>query len=74
MEPFLIKKNLRQALDHIRILVEDYGINKIIIGYPLNMDGTRNKMTRKVEEFASFLTKNLINMNKKTRDINPIIE
>lgn len=55
----LVRKNLKEDLVHIKDLVREYEIDKLVIGYPVNMDGSQNKMTLRVEQFASYLGKNL---------------
>lgn len=45
------------ALEAVKSLVAEYGISKIIVGMPLNMDGTKGEGTRKSEEFAEVLGK-----------------
>ncbi|MGE5343983.1 MAG: Holliday junction resolvase RuvX [Candidatus Omnitrophota bacterium] len=55
----LIRKNSKQAVDHIRQLVDTYEITHVIVGYPLNMDGTRSSFTEQVEHFTQRLKKRL---------------
>jgi putative Holliday junction resolvase len=55
----LLRKDLKRDLLYIKTIILDYEVKKIILGYPLNMNGTKNRMTRMVEEFASFLKKKL---------------
>jgi putative Holliday junction resolvase len=39
----------------IKSLIDEYNIDKIIIGYPVNMDGTKSKTTLLVEKFTARL-------------------
>jgi putative Holliday junction resolvase len=51
-----------KSADDIRAItqiVDEYEVNTIIIGYPLNMDGTKNDITTKVENFAQKLKKKI---------------
>lgn len=46
---------LRQTLARIEELIEEYGIDKIIIGYPVMLDGSEGERVEKTKEFASML-------------------
>lgn len=46
------RKNQQQDIIHIQNLITEYDITKIIIGHPLNMDGTKSDFTKQVENFA----------------------
>jgi putative Holliday junction resolvase len=54
------RKNSRQVVEHIKRLVSDYEIERILLGYPLNMDGSKSPITREVEHFAQRLGKSLV--------------
>jgi len=43
----------------IKNLIRQYDINKIVIGYPLNMDGTKSQFTIQTENFNKNLTKKI---------------
>ena len=47
------KDNLNLPIDKINKLVKKYGIEKIIVGYPVNMNGTLGERAQKTEEFIS---------------------
>jgi putative Holliday junction resolvase len=49
------RKSNQQILSAIRKLVEEYEIGRIVIGYPLNMDGTRSETCTEVEAFVRLL-------------------
>lgn len=55
----LTYKNTNHALEHIQQLIAEYEITQILIGYPLNMDGTKSLTTEQVEHFARRLEKTL---------------
>jgi putative Holliday junction resolvase len=53
--PPVDRKNNRQMLSTLRKLVGDYEVGRIIIGYPLNMDGTKSDTCAEVDAFVRFL-------------------
>lgn len=55
----LIRKNSKEAVQFIKQLVYDYDISRIIIGYPLNMDGTPSPMTINVDNFMRRLQRSM---------------
>lgn len=55
----LVRKNEEKDFLYINHLIDEYDISKIIIGYPLNMDGTKSETTLQVEQFAQQLKKNI---------------
>ncbi len=50
-----LKKDLKILLDYI----DKYQINEIVVGLPLNMDGSSGKRVEKTEAFVNFLKNNL---------------
>ena len=46
---------LRQTLARIEELIEKYGVDKIIVGYPIMLDGSEGERVEKTKEFASML-------------------
>jgi len=46
-------------LQHLRKLVEDDEVSKIVVGKPLHMDGRDSPQSRKVAKFAMKLSKSL---------------
>ena len=50
-------KNTNLALEHINRLITGYDITQILIGCPLNMDGTKSSITQQVEHFTRRLKK-----------------
>lgn len=48
----MVRQNERQDIIYIQNLLDEYDIGKIIIGYPLNMDGSKSDFTLQVEDFS----------------------
>lgn len=57
--PPMIRKKPEHDLARIKKILDDYEVDKIILGYPLNMNGSQGPGTRKVDAFKSFLCKNI---------------
>jgi putative Holliday junction resolvase len=55
----ITRKDEHTDIQYINHLLDEYDISKIIIGYPLNMDGTRGAITLEVEAFAEKLKKEI---------------
>ncbi len=47
----------KQAIQEILKICEEKNVNEIVIGLPLNTDGTEGSMVEKVKNFAKFLEK-----------------
>ncbi|MCP5103766.1 MAG: Holliday junction resolvase RuvX [bacterium] len=58
IEP-IARKNEEMDTRYIKNLIDEYDISRIVIGYPLNMDGTKSRITEKVEHFAEQLKKEI---------------
>ena len=56
LETIYWKDDLNLPIDKISKLVKEYGIKKIIVGYPVNMDGSVGERALKTEEFISRLS------------------
>ena len=56
LETIYWKDDLNLPIDKISKLVKEYGIKKIIVGYPVNMDGSVGERALKTEEFISLLS------------------
>lgn len=55
-----LKRYSKKAdLARLRDLVDEYGVEKIIVGLPLNMDGTIGPAASKIEQFSIELGKKL---------------
>ncbi len=51
--------NPQEALDRIEELCAQYGVERIIVGNPLNMNGSRGSASEKAELFAATLREKL---------------
>lgn len=49
------ENKLRQTLARIEQLISEYGVTKIVVGYPKNMDNSIGERARLTEEFAETL-------------------
>lgn len=49
------ENHLRKSLSRIEELINEYGVNLIVLGYPKNMNNTIGERARKTEEFAKKL-------------------
>ncbi len=50
-------RNRKQSLEAVRRLVEQEGAAEVVVGHPLNMDGTVGEQARKAESFARQLAR-----------------
>jgi len=48
----------RHALDRIHKLIKMYGIGKIVVGMPFNMNGSKGERAKLVDDFIDLLRKN----------------
>jgi putative Holliday junction resolvase len=53
----LIRKEPKSDLEHILRFASHNNVGEIIVGLPLNMDGTRSRKTKEVIAFVDELTK-----------------
>ncbi|MDO9558515.1 MAG: Holliday junction resolvase RuvX [Syntrophales bacterium] len=51
----IVWKNRNQVLNALEVLVRNHGVEKIVIGYPLRLDGTEGIQCEKVNRFARLL-------------------
>lgn len=49
------RKTLEDDLKRIKEIVDEYRADSIVVGMPINMDGTKGKSAEKVSEFAETL-------------------
>ena len=49
------ENKLRKSLARIESLIEEYQVEKIVLGYPKNMNNTLGERVEKTEEFARML-------------------
>jgi putative Holliday junction resolvase len=55
------KTDLQKQID---TFMQNYSINKIIVGYPIGMNNSKNRMTDLVDEFINYLQKYNISIHK----------
>ncbi len=48
-------KRLRKTLARIEQLIQEYDVEKIVLGYPVMLDGTEGERVQKTKEFATML-------------------
>ncbi len=53
--PLTTVRNGKGAADEIVALVQEHGVEKIVMGLPLNMDGSCGSATKKVRKFSQKL-------------------
>ena len=55
----IIKENYRDLVDQIRKIVKEYDIDGIVIGNPINMDGTEGPSSQSAKDLAKNLSKDI---------------
>lgn len=55
LDTLVINKNKKKILEKVKELIGGYGIDKIVIGYPKNMNGTLSKKTDEVDSVIKML-------------------
>jgi len=55
----LTRTNRQNDLRRLRELVRKHGVRRIVVGHPLNLDGTASEMTAEAERFAARVEKHL---------------
>ena len=50
--PTRIRTNLNEDIDHIRMLIEEDHVRKLVVGYPKHMDGKASHQTEKTKAFV----------------------
>jgi len=53
------KQRYSQVIERIRELVAEYGVATLVVGLPLNMDGSRGAAVERVESFISDLRRSV---------------
>ncbi len=51
------ESKIRKTLSRIEELIAEYNVDEIVLGLPLNMDGTKGERAIKTEEFGDALSK-----------------
>ena len=55
LDPYQRTYSLRQDLEHLARLAREAKVGTIVVGLPLNMDGSKGEMAVEVEEFVAQL-------------------
>jgi putative Holliday junction resolvase len=53
------KTNTNELIDELKIIIEENNIGGIIVGNPVNMDGTMGRSAQSVNDVASNISKNI---------------
>lgn len=53
------RQNSQQVIAYIHQLIDEYDIQQLVLGYPLNMDGSKSQITEQVEHFTRRLKHSL---------------
>ena len=51
------KRGRKKALNEIKAIIEEYSVETVVVGYPLNMNGTEGPRTQVTLEFIDDLQK-----------------
>ena len=51
------RKNLNEDINSLKMVIDRRNVGGIVIGYPLNMDGTEGRMCQSIRQFASNIDK-----------------
>jgi putative Holliday junction resolvase len=51
----LVRKSLREDLERLKRMAQERGVERFVLGLPLNMDGSESPMARQVREFGARL-------------------
>ena len=55
----IIKENYRDLVDQIKKIVKEYDIDGIVVGNPINMDGTEGPSSQSAKDLAKNLSKDI---------------
>jgi len=55
----LFKKNLNQLINEIKEIIDENNIKGIVIGNPINMDGSEGKSSQSVRDIANNISKSV---------------
>ncbi len=53
------RENEKKAISRIKGIAEEYKVEEVVVGLPLNMNGTRGERAQDSEKFAKLLEKEL---------------
>ena len=55
----IVKKSAIQLIEELKLIIKENNIKGIIIGYPINMDGTIGPSSQSVRDVAKNISKNI---------------
>jgi len=55
----IIKKNNSDLIKEIKVIIEENNIKGIIVGNPLNMDGSKGPSAQSANDFAKYISNNI---------------
>ena len=55
----IVKKNAIQLIEELKLIIKENNIKGIIIGYPINMDGTTGPSSQSVKDVTNNISKNI---------------
>ena len=59
LETIKWKESIKEPLKRISNIIEEYNINKVVLGFPKNMNGTVGPRGEKTIQFAELLKKRI---------------
>lgn len=59
IETIVCRNDMPNCIERIRYLVRQYNISRIVVGFPLNMNGTIGERGRKTQQFIDLLASEL---------------
>lgn len=65
----LFRESLKVDLDKLIEYINEYDVHKIVVGMPLNMNGTLGPQGEKTKQFVAKLEKKLIHSTRVDREI-----
>jgi len=55
----LLRKNLKKDIDEIENLIQSLGVEKVVVGYPLRLNGQPGTLCMEIDDFIVHLQKRL---------------
>ena len=59
LEEYKRKKSVSDDIEHIVNIIREYDVGTVVLGYPLNMDGTKGIKCKETEDFAKILSEKI---------------
>lgn len=56
LEEYRRTKSIDADIDHIIDIINEYDVEVVVLGYPINMDGTKGPKCLETEQFAQLLS------------------